>query len=222
MTPIRALIFDMDGVLADTEPMYVDLNGRFLADRGIPLVEVGYEQYVGISAVTMWSQIRRQFGLSESVEWLMKRERDDFFHHLEDLDYLAPIPGVEKVLQEGRSRNLAIGLASSSARPNIDLILSKTGLTPYFQAITSGYEVGNGKPAPDIFLLAAQRLGCSPEECLVVEDSTNGVRGAKAAAMACVGFQNPGSGSQDLRQADLVVPDFQEPSRQRVWSAFSW
>ena len=103
---------------------------------------------------------------------------------------------------------MGLALASSSPRRIIDLFTSKTSTQSYFEFLLSGEEVPNGKPEPDIFLEAARRLGAAPAECVVIEDSANGVQAAVAAGMRCIGFQNPHSGTQDLKMADLVVDHF--------------
>ena len=103
-------------------------------------------------------------------------------------------------------------VASSSSKSTIHLIIEKLRLSTYFQFLVSGTEVANGKPHPDIFLKAAQLHNVSPENCIVIEDSQNGIMGAKRAGMTCVGFRNPGSGQQDLSEADIVIDDYNRKS----------
>jgi HAD superfamily hydrolase (TIGR01509 family) len=115
------------------------------------------------------------------------------------LEPMAGIPDLIKFLQQNTFK---IGLASSSSRRNVDLILQKLKLAEHFDATVTGTEVKNGKPHPEIFLTCAAKLGVKPEHCLVLEDSPHGIAGAKSAKMKTIGFANPNSGHQDLSQAD--------------------
>jgi HAD superfamily hydrolase (TIGR01509 family) len=103
-----------------------------------------------------------------------------------------------------------MALASSSTQRVIDTVLEKLALVGVFDPVVSGEEVEHGKPAPDIFLRTAGLLEIPPETCLVIEDSANGVRAAKAAGMVCIGFRNPNSGAQDLSAADAIVASLDE------------
>ena len=108
------------------------------------------------------------------------------------------LDGIRKLLDELKSCGIKIGLASSSSKEFIELILNKLGVIEYFEVIISGEDVQKSKPAPDIFQKAAEALNVEPSNCLVIEDSGHGVKAAKLAEMKCIGFNNPNSGKQDL------------------------
>ena len=118
---------------------------------------------------------------------------------------IEPIPGIVELLEELRRQRIAIGLASSSPRSFIEAVLAKFKIREYFACVVSGEEMPAGKPAPDIYLEAARQLHVPPEQCVVLEDSRNGVLAAKRAGMTCIGFANPASGGQDLSAADRIV-----------------
>lgn len=125
---------------------------------------------------------------------------------------LRPVAGVTDLLDALRTINLRLAIASSSSRDMIELAMNKADLASYFEAVTNGNEVTQGKPDPEIFLVSAEKLGVPPEECIVIEDSPHGISGGKAAGMTCIGFKNPNSGDQDLSNADLTVNDFSAES----------
>ncbi len=202
-----ALIFDMDGVLVDTEPIYFAANNHIFNQLGFSVNHAGYARFIGLDAHRMWSQLKAEQNLPQSVDALVKMEKAGMVSGLLAAD-LSPMAGLSDLLAELASRGVALALASSSSHRVIEIILRKLGFAHTFAAIASGEDVTHGKPAPDIFLLAAQRLGAAPATCTVIEDSANGVRGAKAAGMRCVGFRNPGSGAQDLSEADVIIDGF--------------
>jgi len=110
-----------------------------------------------------------------------------------------------------KQRGYTIAIASSGLKKNIDLILQKLNIVEYFDLIVSGEQVIKGKPEPDIFLTISEHYHINPNDCIVIEDSKNGVLAAKAAGMYCVGYYNPGSGKQDLSKADLIINHFNDP-----------
>lgn len=212
----HAVIFDMDGVLVDTEPLYVKINQQLFEELGIAMSVEEQLAFVGISSADMWRIIREKFTLSQPVETLLQLEMDAMYHTLKTLPFLDLIPGITELLNILRNSKIRLGIASSSRRTIIELITTRTGLKTYLDAVVSGDDVTLGKPDPEIFLTAAERLGVIPEDCLVIEDSPHGIAGAKDAKMRCVGFQNPNSGNQDLSRADLVIENFSPQNIQKI------
>ncbi|MBF0407165.1 MAG: HAD family phosphatase [Candidatus Riflebacteria bacterium] len=214
----KGAIFDMDGVLADTEPAYIEVNRRFLTACGVDFSKLDYSEFIGISAPLMWGRLKERYSLPQTVEWLIANEHDSFNKYVQAFDSLPHFTGIDKLLNRLSEQNYRISIASSSFRKNVDLVLNKTGLRKYFHEIVSGEEVVNGKPAPDIFLLAAKKLNLSPSECFVIEDSNNGLRGAIGAGMKCIGFRNPTSGNQDLSAATFLIDDFSDSVIEKIIS----
>lgn len=199
----------MDGVLVDTEPLYIQMNKAFLNKHDAIISDEEYNQFIGIHAHKMWQYLKDKFNLSYTVEELIVMEKQNKYTLLEQTN-LVPIAGVVDVLETLKTQQKQIALASSSMRKNIELILTKTKLKPYFDYMVSGEEVQHGKPAPDIFLKAMNHFRQTTENCIVIEDAKNGVLAAKAANMYCIGFQNIHSGNQDLSQADKIVSSIKE------------
>ncbi|WP_345255636.1 HAD family phosphatase [Flaviaesturariibacter amylovorans] len=207
----RGVLFDMDGVLLHSEPLYWEMNRAFFRELGGEVTYDEYGAFIGISATTMWQTLKDRFGWAHAIDELKASERDRK-HAALSAASLEPVAGVAPLIRKLRAQGYRLAIASSSLRRNIDLVLERLCLADAFEAIVSGEEVQHGKPAPDIFLEAARRLGLDPAECVVIEDSRNGVAAARAAGILCVGFQNPTSGPQDLSSADLRITDYHDPS----------
>lgn len=211
-----AVIFDMDGVLVDTEPIYTDVNRRLLKRLGVVLSQKRFHSYVGLSSGYIWSEIRRDFGLRQPVEELVRLEQDELDRHLATLDEIPVMLGVVSLIETLRDLHVVLGVGSSSPGQLVDMILAKTGLRPYFNAVVSVEDVTHGKPAPDIFIEVSTRLSCMPECCVVIEDSLHGIRAARAAGMRAIGFQQAHSGNPDLSEAVIVINDFSGRSIEKV------
>jgi len=207
MTRILGVIFDMDGVLVDSEPLHHRATQAALGDRGPSFTERDNRAFFGATDVEMLRVLRILFDLSVPTAELVEAKR----RHLVALlrAGVPPLPGVPDVVHRLRASGLALGLASASPRVVIDAVLTALGLDTAFQAIVAGDHVERGKPAPDAFLLAARRLGLRPEDCLVVEDSRNGVLAAKAAGMAVAAIPCPATSHEDFSPADLVLPSLE-------------
>jgi HAD superfamily hydrolase (TIGR01509 family) len=216
MITAKAVIFDMDGVLADTEPIYMGINRDLLSMLGVTVPSEQFLPYVGIPSKRMWTELRSRFELQQPLSELIRLEKDRQVQHLTSMNQIPEIPGVRQLLEELRHMGIPMAVASSSSRGIVELILSKIGVRHFFTAIVSGQDVLQGKPAPDCFLKAAEALGVDPKNCVVIEDSPPGVEGAKHAGMLCVGFANTHSGNPDLSSADLVLNDFSPESRQKL------
>ena len=203
------IIFDMDGVLLDSEPMHQEIIYETFQLKGIPLDKAYIQTLTGMSAFPMWEKVKRDAQRTESVEELMQFHRDYFFKRLPEMK-VPLVPHIKEVLEKFKNEGKHLSLASSSGRKLIDIFTQQTNIAHYFEVIMSGDDVQYSKPNPEIFLKVAQWYGLPATQFTVIEDSTNGVKAAKSAGMQCVGFQNPLSGGQDLSQADLLIHSMQE------------
>ena len=203
------IIFDMDGVLLDSEPMHQKIIYETFQLEGIPFDKAYIQTLTGMSTFPMWEKVKRDAQRSESVEELIKFHRDYFFKRLPEVK-VPLVPHVKDVLEKFKNEGKHLSLASSSGRKLIDIFTQQTNIAHYFEVIMSGDDVKYSKPNPEIFLKVAQWYGLPATQFTVIEDSTNGVKAAKSAGMQCVGFQNPLSGGQDLSQADLLIHSMQE------------
>jgi len=203
------IIFDMDGVLLDSEPMHQEIIYETFQLEGIPFDKAYIQTLTGMSAFPMWEKVKHDAQRSESVEELIKFHRDYFFKRLPEVK-VPLVPHVKDVLEKFKNEGKHLSLASSSGRKLIDIFTQQTNIAHYFEVIMSGDDVKYSKPNPEIFLKVAQWYRLPATQFTVIEDSTNGVKAAKSAGMQCVGFQNPLSGGQDLSQADLLIHSMQE------------
>jgi beta-phosphoglucomutase family hydrolase len=204
---LKAVIFDMDGVLIDSEPFHLVVNEKIFANLGINLGEEEYHGFIGTTHKDMWSTIKKRYNLPQSVPELVNMQVSGNINYIKN-EKIEEIKGISDLLSKIALENIKIGIASSSPTEVIELVINKLGISNYFSAIVGGEEIKKGKPSPDIFLKAAKRLDAKPSDCTVIEDSKNGVLAAKAAGMKCVGFKNPNSGNQDLRKADLIADKY--------------
>ncbi|NLV36995.1 MAG: HAD family phosphatase [Clostridiaceae bacterium] len=201
---VKAVIFDMDGVIVDSEPIHFESDRMTMKHYGKYITDEELSRYVGVSNPDMWAELREKYQLEATVEELLETQFSYKKLLIGDRK-LEPIDGIRELLEQLKGGEVRIGLASSSSREFIEFMLSNLGLAGYFEVVISGEEVQRGKPFPDIFLKAAQGLGVEPSDCMVIEDSGHGVKAAKRAGMRCVGFVSPNSGKQDLSSADEVV-----------------
>lgn len=201
---IEAVIFDMDGVIVDSEPLHMKVVLDVLAGLGAPAVAADILPFIGVANRQMWAELRQRFGIRMTAEEIITAQQVKTLEAIRSKqDILSP--GLLPLLELIEEHNLPRAIASSSDRAVIDVVVETYGLTEAFPLRISGEDVQNSKPAPDIFLLAARKLGIAPENCLVIEDSHHGVQAALSAGMQVVGYRNSGSGNQDISAAHTVV-----------------
>lgn len=201
---MKAVIFDMDGVLINSEPIHVDIEMRFLKELGIDITRQEMTKFIGTSASDMWKILIDEYKIGHTPEWLVKELNVIKTRFFKEND-LHPIEGIKDLLDVLKSKEVKMAVASSSPMEHIEVIVDSLGIRDYFYSFVSGESFEESKPNPAIFLATADRLGVEPEECLVIEDSTHGIAAAKSAGMACVGYDNPSSEHQVYEEADLVV-----------------
>lgn len=209
---IKAIIFDMDGVLVDSEPFNVEIERRQFELNHLSISEEEHHQYMGVASDVMWRKIAMRRSLPIEVEALIDQNKTEsilFFTEVKDIPIM---PGLVDLLENLTRKNYPMAVASSSFPEIIELILERTGLRKYFQVVVSSQEAGKSKPEPDVFLLAAKRLGFNPEDCLVIEDSVNGIKAARAAGIRCIAFEGPGANPNNQKEADAVVKSFDQLS----------
>jgi HAD superfamily hydrolase (TIGR01509 family) len=201
---IKAVIFDMDGVIIDSEPLHYEANKEIFSSLGIPIQDVPYSNYIGVSNEDMWQDLKNTFGLPYSVNELVEKQNNETLKYFKK-SLFKPIDGIVELLITLKNNTFKIGLASSSPEVLIKEVLNSLNLEKYFDVYASADHVVRGKPKPDLFIYTAGLLQVRPKECVVIEDSKNGVKAAKAAGMKCIGFVNPNSMNQDLSLADVKV-----------------
>jgi HAD superfamily hydrolase (TIGR01509 family) len=197
----------MDGVIVDSEPVHFEIETSVMSELGISISEKEYHAFVGRTAKSMWSELIERFGLPIAVDEAIQKSKDQYHYRLYHTDQPLAIAGTIALIKGLHAMGKKLVLASSSTLENINIVINKHQLTQYFDHIVGGDEVVNGKPDPEIFNTAAKRAKTLPSQCLVIEDSRNGVAAAKAAGMRCIGFNNPSSPGQLLYDADLVISD---------------
>ncbi|ULC60747.1 HAD family phosphatase [Flaviramulus sp. BrNp1-15] len=213
---LKAVIFDMDGVIIDSEPMHNKAYHDMFDEVGINVSSELYESFTGQSTINICKRLCDYFDLKEAPETLVALKRKHYKHFFESNSDLTLIDGVFDLIKDYHSNGLTLVLASSAAMTSINQIFDRFDLNKYFIAKFSGGDLKKSKPHPEIFIKAASATGFSNKECLVIEDSTNGVIAAKAADLYCVGFDSFHSKNQDYSKADLVIKDFKEIAYNKI------
>lgn len=208
---IKAVIFDMDGVIIDSEPLHYKVFMDYTKRKfGLTISNEEYNTFIGTSNKSIYAKLRERYNIKGDIDAIIKEYEEECIEFLLSSKSEKPIPGVDTLIKNLHQEQIKLALASSSPKKHINIILDLFDMSQYFEVKVSGQEVKNGKPAPDIFLQAAEMIHVLPEECLVFEDSKNGIAAAKEAGMKCIAFYNPNSGNQDLSRADQIVKSFSE------------
>jgi len=203
---IKAVIFDVDGVIAETEHIHIEAEKQTLLKHGVNITEDELHEYTGTTAKHMFTELIAKFKLDTTFEGMCIEKESIMFKLLEE--GAQPTKGVIEILNKLRQKRVKLAVASSSQGRLVHYVLAKLGITQLFDSIITAEDVVHGKPDAEIFLMSARRLNVNPAECLVVEDAKLGVEAAKKARMKCLGYKNPHSGNQDLSKADIVTEDF--------------
>ncbi len=213
---IKTVIFDMDGVIVDTEPIHHYAYEQHFKQLNIDVSPEMYASFTGNSTKNIYERLKTIFNLEQDVETLVETKRsffDDAFDTKKDL-YL--LDGVEILIKDLHSKGMQLVLASSSANVTINKIFNRFDLNQYFTHKVSGEDFPRSKPHPAIFQKAAALSETLVENCIVIEDSTNGILAANAANIYCIGYQSVNSKLQDYSTANKVISHFNELNFEQI------
>ena len=216
----EAVVFDLDGLLLDSEQVWDEVREALVRERGGRWHERAQADMMGMSSGEWSRYMHEELGVPDPPEEINRLVVERMLER-----YREQLPLIDGAV--GAVRRLAerwpLGLASSSNRPVIDTALELMGVADLFRTTVSSEEVGRGKPAPDVYLEAARRLGVRPQDVAAIEDSASGIRSAKAAGMRVIAIPNPHFPPPDdvLAQADVVLGSLDELTADAVESASS-
>ena len=206
----------MDGVIVDTEPVHHYAYNQHFEQLNIEVTPEMYASFTGNSTKNIFERLKIQFNLAEEVNALVETKRNLFNDAFDSKKDLYLLDGVEDLIKDLYDNGMQLVLASSSAIVTINRIFNRFELHKYFTHIVSGEDFPKSKPHPAIFLRAAELANTPVENCIVIEDSTNGIMAAKAAGIYCIGYDSFHSKLQDYSLADVVITDFKELSYGKI------
>ncbi|CAM3234255.1 HAD family hydrolase [Empedobacter stercoris] len=207
---IKTVIFDMDGVIVDTEPVHKYAYFEHYKELNIPVTEELFATFTGQSTKNVYQILKDKFDLKEEVNDLVLRKRAIFNEAFDTKPDLYLIDGVEELIKDLYANKIELILASSASKSTIDRVFSRFQLDQYFSHKISGENFPKSKPDPAIFLHAAEIAKSEYDECIVIEDSTNGVEAAFCANLYCLGYKSVNSKKQNLEKANSIVDDFNQ------------
>lgn len=218
---LKAVLFDMDGVIVDTEPLHRKAYFKMFEEFGAEVNEELFSTFTGASTKSVCEKLISKFQLEANWEELAAAKRGHFKYYFDHDPHFDLIPGVKKLIQHYFENGITLVLASSAHMNTINWVFEKFELDPFFKAKISGADLRESKPHPEIFELAAEMSNCSKECCMVIEDSTNGIKAAHAAGIFCAGYASEHSKLQDYQLADILVYDFEELQLEKIGKYFS-
>lgn len=208
MSNIETIIFDMDGVIVDSEPLQVESYNQVLRKYNIFISKHRFKYFVGKKQSEIFAEIKENNQIEESIENLIAQKRDCYLKLVKAK--MVAMPGLSNLVRCLKDKGLGIGIASSSPLADIKTILRCIKMEEQFDRVVSAENLEQGKPNPDVFLLAAKELNTTPEQCIVIEDTNVGVLAAKRANMKCIAMPNYFTRDQDFSSADFIVDDLYE------------
>lgn len=195
----KGVIFDLDGVLIDSEPLHVEATNRVLKKFGFSLTEEENRPFEGLRENEYWLALKKRFGIDEKADKLINEENEEMWKILKERK-LKPREGVLELLKYLKDKGFKLAVASSSPKKQVEYMLESMGILELLDVVIGGDEVDRGKPDPEIFLKTAELLKLKPDEILVVEDSINGIEGAKRAGMDVIPFGKWNNGVKNFSE----------------------
>lgn len=210
MNKIQCVIFDMDGVIVNTEPLHKKAYFKTFKFLDLSVTDELYHSFTGSSTINTFQKLVKHYNLSNDPKDLVLQKRA-FFNDLFTTDSdLQLIEGVKNIIQYFYNSGITLVLASSASHGTINRVFERFDLDKYFIGKLSGADLKESKPHPEIFENAAKLANTIKKKCIVIEDSDNGVIAANKAGIYCVGYRSEHSKMQTLKTADMVIEDFEE------------
>ncbi|MDO4587762.1 MAG: HAD family phosphatase [Planctomycetia bacterium] len=202
------VIFDIDGVLVDSNPVHFESWVLAAKEDGVEFTEKLFKETFGQTSRAIIENNWPHPLTSDQIHYFDQRKETIYRDHFDQ--NVSMIPGVFDFIEYLRQRDIPMAAGSSGPKINVDYVLDKIGVRPFLKAVVSGTDVERGKPFPDIFLCASEQMNVPPDRCVVIDDSLSGVQAAKAAGMKVFGFFSWGHEAREYEKADWVVRSFQE------------
>lgn len=206
----------MDGVIVDTEPLHYFAYHKHFEHLNINVPHDLYATFTGLSTKNTYQRIKEVFSLEHEVADLIQSKRTFFNEVFDTKEDLELLPGVFNLIKNLHANGLQLVLASSASKETIKRVFDRFGLHQYFTHTVSGEDFPQSKPHPAIFLRAAELADTPVAECIVIEDSANGIKASKAAGIYCIGYRSANTAPQNLGEADMVINHFDELDADKI------
>ncbi|NMA65703.1 MAG: HAD family phosphatase [Clostridiaceae bacterium] len=216
---IKALVFDMDGVIIDSEPLQIEIIVQVLKQLGGNSKPEEIYEFVGATNDELWATLKKRHNIKKSVKEILEIH-DSYKKKRFPEAKLETVEGIPELIKEAKRKGLKIALATSSTKFLAEYILKRFDIYQYFNILVTADDISNSKPNPEIYIKAANLLGVNSDECIAIEDAHLGVKAAKAAGMKCIAYVNPNSGKQDLTDADIIVSSIKDIELDRIQNLF--
>jgi len=214
---IKAIIYDMDDLMVNSDPLHAIAWERLLKNFNHKFSDLPEElrsKFTGMRVIDICKEIIDTLELNTDLESFYNKRIQLFLEIIKN--ELEAMPGLIESLKLFKSNNFKIALASSGAKQYIDLVLERFNISQYFDVIISGDCVQTGKPDPETYIVASEKLGYRPEECVVLEDAKNGIESAINAGCKCIAIVNPNTPPQDHSKADMILNSLQEITLEKI------
>jgi len=217
---LNAILFDMDGVIVDTEPLHKKAYFKMFEAFNIEVSIELYESFTGQSTLNVCKKLCDIYKLDSAPEDLVQTKRDCFKGLFNTDPSLKLIDGVLDLIKNYHANGLTLVLASSASMFTINNVFTRFNLDQYFKAKISGADLEASKPHPEIFIKAAALAGFPKQNCLVIEDSTNGIKAAHSAGIYCVAYKSEHSTNQDYSLANLIINNYKSIFYEKIGTVF--
>lgn len=213
---VKTVIFDMDGVLVNSEPLHHEVSLVHYKDLNIEVTDDIFATFTGNSNKMIYQKLKDRFELQQEIEDLILAKNNLFIDAFDKKEDLHLMPGVKDLIIDLYKNGVQLIVASSSEMEIINKVFERFDLNQYFTHKVSGNDFPESKPNPAIFIKAASYSKAPIEECVIIEDSTNGIKAAKAAGIFCIAYKSEGVDSQDQSLADVIIYDYKDLNFEKI------